>query len=82
MGLRFQKRVRLFPGLRLNFSRSGISASVGHKGGWLTFGRRTRATVGIPGSGLFYTTTLRRGGGYGLAILIVAAILAVVILSN
>ena len=44
------------PGLRLNLSKSGVSASVGRRGSWLTFGPRgTRATVGIPGTGLSYT---------------------------
>jgi len=42
MGLRFTRRVSLFPGLRVNFSKSGASLSVGHKGSWYTVG---------PGSG-------------------------------
>ena len=30
--------------------------AVGHRGGWLMFGARgTRATVGVPGTGLFWT---------------------------
>lgn len=56
MGLRFFRRVNLIPGLRLNFSRSGISASLGHRGFWYTIGRRNRrVTLGLPGTGLFYT---------------------------
>ena len=56
MGFRFHRSVRLFPGLRLNLSRSGVSASVGRRGAWLTLGRRgVRATVGIPGTGLSYS---------------------------
>ncbi|MBS0396467.1 MAG: DUF4236 domain-containing protein, partial [Proteobacteria bacterium] len=38
MGFRFQRRVRILPGLRLNLSKSGVSASVGGRGAWLTFG--------------------------------------------
>jgi hypothetical protein len=57
MGIRFQRRIRIAPGLRLNLSRSGVSASVGRRGAWLTFGRRgTRTTVGLPGTGLSYTS--------------------------
>jgi hypothetical protein len=56
MGFRFQRRIRIVPGLRLNLSKSGVSASVGGRGSWLTFGPRgKRATVGIPGTGLLYT---------------------------
>ena len=58
MGFRFSRRIRILPGLRLNLSKSGVSASVGRRGAWLTFGKRgTRATVGLPGTGLSYTTT-------------------------
>jgi Protein of unknown function (DUF4236) len=62
MGLRFQRRVRLFPGARINFSKSGASISVGRKGlGWITGGgpRGTRITVDVlPGSGIYYTEKL------------------------
>jgi hypothetical protein len=58
MGLRFHRTVRLLPGLRLNLSKSGVSASVGTRGAWFTFGRNgTRTTVGLPGTGISYTTT-------------------------
>jgi len=58
MGFRFRRTVRLLPGLRLNVSKSGVSASVGTRGAWLTFGRNgTRTTVGIPGTGISYTST-------------------------
>jgi hypothetical protein len=56
MPLRFFRRVRLAPGLRINFGKSGASLSVGRKGMWLTAGPRgRRATVGLPGTGLFWT---------------------------
>ena len=64
VGLRFFRRLRLVPGLRLNLSRSGVSTSVGGRGAWLTFGKRgTRATVGLPGTGLSYTATANRAQG-------------------
>jgi|SRR5690349_5736813 len=58
MGFRFSRRIKLFPGVRLNVSKSGVSTSVGTKGAWMTFGPRgTRTTVGIPGTGISYTQT-------------------------
>ena len=56
MGFRFNRRISLFKGLRLNLSKSGTSVSVGSRGGWLTFGKKgTRTTVGIPGTGMSWS---------------------------
>jgi hypothetical protein len=56
MGLRFYRRIKLFPGVRLNISRSGVSTSVGVRGAHVTIGHgETRETIGLPGSGLSYT---------------------------
>lgn len=56
MGLRFNRRMKILPGVRLNFSKSGISWSFGTKGSWVTFGKNgTRTTFGIPGTGISYT---------------------------
>jgi hypothetical protein len=56
MPLRFNRRIRLFPGVRLNFSKSGVSTSIGGRGAWFTFGRRgARTSVGLPGTGLSWT---------------------------
>lgn len=53
---RFRRSFRLFPGLRFNLSKSGVSASVGVKGLHYTVGSKgTRTTVGLPGSGASYT---------------------------
>lgn len=55
MGLRFRRSVKLFPGLRLNFSKSGISTSIGGKGATLNFGHGRRSlSLGIPGTGISY----------------------------
>jgi hypothetical protein len=41
------------PGVRLNLSKSGVSASLGRGGAWFTVEpRELRATVGIPGTGI------------------------------
>jgi hypothetical protein len=56
VGLRFYRRIRLFPGVRVNLSRSGISTSIGTRGAHITVGHgQVRETVGLPGTGLSYT---------------------------
>ena len=59
MGLRFRKTISVLPGVRLNISKSGVSASVGPRGLTLNLGRRgARGTVGLPGTGLSYSEKL------------------------
>ncbi len=66
MPFRFWRRIRLAPGVTLNLSRSGGSLSFGPRGARVTVGRRgVRATAGVPGTGLFYTTTVGHGRGRG-----------------
>jgi len=62
MGFRFRRRVRLLPGVRLNISKSGLSSiSAGVRGLTVNIGRKgTRTTVGLPGSGVSYTTRQQR----------------------
>jgi hypothetical protein len=59
--LRFNRRIRIAPGVRLNFSKRGVSASVGARGAWYTVSRggRRRTTVGLPGTGLYLTKVSR-----------------------
>jgi hypothetical protein len=63
MGLRFYRRVKIFPGVTLNFSKSGMSVSIGFRGFHYTFGgkRGSRVTAGIPGTGVSYTEQLGEG---------------------
>jgi hypothetical protein len=57
MGLRFRQSFKLFPGVRLNISKSGISASFGVPGATLNIGPQgLRSTVGMPGTGVSYRT--------------------------
>ncbi len=59
MGFRFYRRVKIAPGVHLNFTKTGASVSIGPKGAKLTTGKRgTRITVGMPGTGMFYTEKL------------------------
>ncbi len=65
MGFRFFRRVRVAPGMTLNFSKGGLSTSFGPRGAKYTVGTSgTRGTVGLPGTGLYYTQhsgTRKRG---------------------
>lgn len=55
MGFRFRRSIRLFPGIRVNLSKSGTSLSVGRRGATLNFGKQgVHSTVGLPGTGLSY----------------------------
>ncbi len=58
MGFRFFRRIRVLPGVTLNLSRRGLSTSVGVRGAHVTVGHgKVRETAGLPGTGMFYTTT-------------------------
>ena len=53
---RFQRSVKLFPGVRWNIGKSSSSLSFGGRGYHYTVGSRgSRTTIGIPGTGLSYT---------------------------
>jgi hypothetical protein len=53
MPLRFRRTLKIAPGVKLNFSKSGVSTTVGPKGFHFTFGKRgVRRTVSIPGTGV------------------------------
>ncbi len=62
MGFRFRKYSKILPGVKLNFSKSGVSTSLGKKGSMVNFSRKgTRGTIGIPGTGLSYSTKTGKG---------------------
>jgi hypothetical protein len=59
MHIRFRKTYKIFPGVKINISRHGISTSVGPRGMHLTFNKYgVRQSVGLPGSGLSETSYL------------------------
>ncbi len=61
MTLRFRQHFKLFPGVRLNVAKRGVSVSFGAPGATVNVGARgVRSTVGVPGSGLSYSTQLAR----------------------
>lgn len=59
MSLRFRQTFTLFPGVRINVGKRGISTSIGVPGATVNVGRQgVRATVGLPGTGLGFSTTV------------------------
>ena len=53
MPLRFRRSLRLLSGVRLNFSKSGTSVSVGAPGATVNFSKRgVYGTAGLPGTGI------------------------------
>lgn len=73
MSWKFRRRVQLFPGVRLNLSRSGVSTTIGPRGLNVNFNRQgTYLNKGIPGTGIYDRQriggrsgrkTARRGSG-------------------
>lgn len=57
MGLRFQKRIKLFPGVRINLNKKSFGVTFGGKGLHYTINSKGRhtASAGVPGTGLYYT---------------------------
>jgi hypothetical protein len=54
MAWSYRKRIKIIPGVHLNFSKNGISTSVGVRGASVTFGQNgTYLNTGIPGTGLY-----------------------------
>lgn len=95
MSLRFRRRVRLLPGIRLNLGLHGAGLSVGPRGFHVGVNRLGRyASMGIPGTGLYAVHHFRgpseehpnvagNAAGLVLAILAAAAVLAVLaVLAN
>ncbi|HVV29088.1 MAG TPA: DUF4236 domain-containing protein [Rhizomicrobium sp.] len=74
-GLRFQRRIRLAPGVRVNLSRSGASASLGPRGADVNIGPHgASANAGIPGTGLSWRRKLGVHGGWLGVVLLVGGL--------
>jgi len=76
MGFRFQKRIKLLPGVGINLSKSGVSTSFGPRGAKVTIGHgKKRTTVGLPGTGISHTTYQNTGGtSWGIEVAVIAAV--------
>lgn len=62
MGLRVRKSIKIAPGVKINLGKKSAGISLGGKGFHYTVnssGRKT-TTVGIPGTGINYSTTSRK----------------------
>lgn len=54
MAWSFRRRIKIIPGVHLNFSKSGITTSVGVKGASMTFGKSgSYLNTSIPGLGIY-----------------------------
>lgn len=58
MGFNFRKSLKIVPGVRLNITKKGVSSvSLGGKCAHVNLGKKgTRTTVGMPGTGLSYSS--------------------------
>jgi hypothetical protein len=63
MAFRLFRLFKIAPGITINLSKSGLSASAGVRGARVTLGPRgVRRTVGIPGTGISYSENSAIGG--------------------
>ena len=54
MAWNYRRRIKIIPGIHLNFSKSGISTSIGVKGASITLSKKgTYLNTGIPGLGIY-----------------------------
>ena len=62
MGVRVNKRIKIFPGVYLNITKSGPSISIGPQGAKINIGPNgAKVNAGIPGTGVSYNKKI--GGG-------------------
>lgn len=65
MAWSYRKRFKIIPGVHLNVSKSGVSATIGVKGLSVTYGSKgTYANVGIPGTGIHNRFKIPDNTGY------------------
>jgi hypothetical protein len=58
--MRFQKRIKVIPGVTINLSRKGVSTSLGVTGARVTYGHgEKRTTIGVPGTGISHSQVER-----------------------
>ena len=62
--MRFRKSIQIVKGVRVNFSKSGISTTIGGRGASVNIGKRgTYLNTGIPGTGLYDRTKISGSSG-------------------
>lgn len=62
MGWRYRRSVKVLPGVKLNFSKSGVSTTLGVKGARYTIGKNGKRTItaGTPFKGLYLQETYNK----------------------
>ena len=66
MGVRYHRSIRLLPGVHLNFSKSGMSLSIGGAPFTFNIGERgKRTTASLPGTGWSWIKRLDGRGRQG-----------------
>lgn len=56
MPIRFRRTFKIFPGVRINVSKGGVSTTIGPRGFRFTFNKHgIRRTIGLPGTGVSAT---------------------------
>jgi hypothetical protein len=78
VGFHIRPSIKIAPDVRINLSKSGVSTSIGVRGAHVTVGHgQVRETVGIPGSGISYTSvnSTHPHEAAGVVLLAVAAVL-------
>ena len=84
MAWNFRKRIKIAPGVHLNFSKRGVSTSIGPKGAKLTFGKNgTYLNKGIPGTGLYSREKISSGNkssnsGCAIVLLVIFLLMGVI----
>jgi hypothetical protein len=70
---RFRKTFSILPGVRINLSKTGVSSSIGGHGATVNVGKNgPMVTLGIPGTGLSYRTSI------GMTLIVALVLIAVV----
>ena len=61
MPLRFRRTMKVAPGMRLNLTKTGVSARIGTRGVGITTGTSgTTVSAGLPGSGVHVSKKLKK----------------------
>lgn len=83
MGFRFQRSIKILPGLRMNLSKSGVGFSAGNRGAHMGVDAKGRryTSLGVPGTGIswrgYRKGPPRRSGRPGLFVVLFLALVAV-----
>jgi|SRR5687767_9204799 hypothetical protein len=76
MGFRFRKTVTIFPFVHLNFSKSGVSLSLGKRGLMYNVGsQRETIAIGAPGTGVGYRASFT----FGLLLILIGLVALIAI---